>query len=227
MSAHWSMPWRAWRSEPQIPQRSTTRRTCPERGAGSGPSTTSKTACSQTTDFIASGPEPPLAASRAELLLLRRELLGGLEHPRRRRRTAEEVGLYLSDHPASELDVAIARALVGRRRLTSGETRGDVVGHDARRGLGEHARLRHRQAGHVAQGIDVRKAGREVGLVDGHPSVDREPGPGHHVRRAVDGYADEEVVGHGLAACQPSLAIVHVEAPDELLGRALDSALVQ
>src|SRR4051812_6047408 len=47
------MPWRAWRSEPQIPQRRTDRRTCPWAGTGSGASTTSSSAFWQTTALIA------------------------------------------------------------------------------------------------------------------------------------------------------------------------------
>src|SRR3954449_10589277 len=47
------MPWRAWRSEPQIPQRSTSRRTWPFAGVGSGSSATLSSAFWQTTAFMA------------------------------------------------------------------------------------------------------------------------------------------------------------------------------
>src|SRR3954451_5644713 len=43
------MPWRACRSDPQIPQRRTLRRTCPLPGTGSGISATDSSACWHTT----------------------------------------------------------------------------------------------------------------------------------------------------------------------------------
>src|SRR5205807_5550336 len=66
-----------------------------------------------------SGPPPARSSRRAEGLLLGGDLWGGLHQPRRRGWPAEEVGLDLSHLPATELDVAVARAFVGRRRLTA------------------------------------------------------------------------------------------------------------
>src|SRR5215212_6966410 len=62
MSAHASRPWRAWRSDPQMPQRNTSRRTWPAPGVAAGPSMTSKAACLQMTDLM---------GSRSALLQLR------------------------------------------------------------------------------------------------------------------------------------------------------------
>jgi hypothetical protein len=43
----------------------------------------------------------------------------------------EEVDLNLADHPVAELDVAVAIAFVGERRVTAFETRGDVSSDNA------------------------------------------------------------------------------------------------
>src|SRR3954468_862714 len=52
MAAQSSEPVRACRSEPQIPHRSTRKRTCPRAGTGSGSSSTRSSACWQTTAFM-------------------------------------------------------------------------------------------------------------------------------------------------------------------------------
>ena len=88
-------------------------------------------------------------------------------------RTAEEVRLDLADPSASEFDVTAAGALVGLLKLFTAQTCSDVVGHDRRRGLGEHPGLGHGQRGNIAQRVHVRKSGREVSVVHGHPPSQR------------------------------------------------------
>src|SRR4051794_7120796 len=93
---------------------------------------------------LPSAPEPARPAGRAELLLL-----GGVLERRAVRHgrgglALEEAHLDLGDAPVAELGVADPRPSVRRRRLPTRDRRRDVVSHDARRRLGEDARLRDR-----------------------------------------------------------------------------------
>ena len=86
-------------------------------------------------------------------------------------RTAEEVGLDLADHPASELDVAAAGALVGLLKLLAAQTQRCRRPRPRPRPRRTH-RLGHGQRGHIAQRVHVRKSRLEVSVVHGtHPST--------------------------------------------------------
>src|SRR6478752_3061050 len=97
--------------------------------------------------------EPARAPARGELSLFRREILRRPHDRRRRRGAAEEVRLHLRDTPATELEVAVALALVAPRHGLAVEPRDDVVGGDARGVLREHACLRHREGYAVAHRV--------------------------------------------------------------------------
>ena len=149
------------------------------------------------------------------------------DEPRGRLRPAEEVGLDLGNRATAELEVAHARALVRPLELLAVEARGDVVGHDLRGALREHAGLGHRQRGDVADGVDVRETGRKVSPLYGHPVTVCEPGIEDHLRRAVYGDPDEQVVRKALAIGDARLVLSSVELHDVLIGDVLDAALGQ
>src|SRR4051794_7309489 len=120
-------------------------------------------------------PEPAGAARGAELGLLGGVLPGGFVALSYCAVALQEVDLHLADEPVAELRVADPRPLVGRRRRGARDLCGDVVGHDERRRLGEDPRLRNgaRARADVTDRVHVRELGAEVGLVDGHPALDR------------------------------------------------------
>src|SRR6476469_4298944 len=84
--------------------------------------------------------------------------------------------LDLADQPVAELGVADAPPSVRRRWLPTGDRRRDVVRYNACGRLGEDAGLGDgtRAGADVTNGVDVFELGPEVGLIDGHPAVDRE-----------------------------------------------------
>src|SRR3990170_3102435 len=76
-------------------------------------------------------PPPPPAPPRRRRLELHPRRREGVEVPRARGR-----------HPVAHLDVADAPAVETRARLPAGDARGDVLRHDRRLSLREHACLR-------------------------------------------------------------------------------------
>ena len=81
-----------------------------------------------------------------------------------------------ADLVVAELDVARAGAVVAGRLRLAADPRDQLVGHDARRALGEHAGLRRADARHVAHRVDVREPRRERARIDRDPSVLRQAG---------------------------------------------------
>src|SRR5919198_3316934 len=153
-------------------------------------------------DTAGSEPEPARSPGRAELLLLGGVVARGVKSLGRRRGAAEEVDLDLADEPVAELGVADARPSVRCRWLPAGDRGRNVVGHDKRGRLGEDPGLGD-GAGtgtDVAEGVDLRELGPEVGLVDGYPAVDGEARGGERVGRPMDRDADEKVVWQRAAA---------------------------
>ncbi len=144
--------------------------------------------------------------------------------PGRRRRAAEEVDLDLADEPVAELGVADARSSVRLRWPLAREAGGDVIGHDERSRLGEDPGLRNGTGAgaDVAEGVDVGVLGPEVGLVDGHPAVDRQARGRERLRRPVNRDADEEVVRQRPAIRQLRRVRRRIDARDQVLGTLLD-----
>lgn len=79
----------------------------------------------------------------------------------------------------------------------------------------------------IAERVDIWELGRKVGVVHGHPPLNREPGILNHFRHAVNGDPDEQVVWHASAAREPGLSAASVEFGDKLVGHILDPALLQ
>jgi hypothetical protein len=144
-----------------------------------------------------------------------------------RLRPTEEVGFDLADHPAAELDVAAACALVAPLLSAPVQPRGDVVGHDTGRSFGEHAGLGDWGACDIADRVDIPKARREVGGVHGHPPVNGNPGLLHHLGNSVHGDPDEQVVGDAPPACESRELVSSVELSHEPVGHVLDPSLLQ
>lgn len=126
--------------------------------------------------------------------------------------------------PVAELGVAHARASVRRRWFPTGDRGRDVVGDDARGRLGEDPGLGDGAGAgaDVPERVDALELGPEVGLVDGHPAVDREARRRERVGRPMDRDADEEVVGQRPAARELRRARRRIDARDAVLGQLLD-----
>jgi hypothetical protein len=168
-----------------------------------------------------------LSPGRGERILFGSELSRGPQEPCRGRRAAQEVGLDLSNHAATELDVAAARAFVALAGLAAAEARRDVFGDDSSGRFGEHTGLCDWSACDVAERVDTWEAGRKVVVVDGHPAVNRQAGALNHIGDAMDGNSYEHVAGQAAATCEPGLSAVRVELGHALVGYILDLSLVQ
>src|SRR5439155_22014668 len=105
-----------------------------------------------------------------------------------------EVRFEVSGTPQTALQLAAPRAFVRPLEHAAPQAHSDVVGHDCSGGLGEHTGLCDRDAGDIAQRVDVGEPGREVGLIHGHPPVNGEPGAVDHCRHTGDGGPDKQVV---------------------------------
>jgi hypothetical protein len=116
--------------------------------------------------------EPALAPARSKQFLVRRELERRRVEPHGRRRTAEEVDVNAPNLVTPELDVAGPCAGVRCRGITTSEPRDEASGDGARFAFREHPGPRHGHAGHVADGVHVREAGRQSCRIDGDPAVD-------------------------------------------------------
>src|SRR5207237_10876644 len=102
--------------------------------------------------------EPARGATRAEVLLLGGDGVGGSLERSCRLRPRQEVDVDTTDEAGAELDVARAETAVSGGLLAAAQRCDQRFGHDARCSLGEDACLRHSDRRNVPDRVHARNA---------------------------------------------------------------------